>query len=1271
MRHCGASDRGVGNGATLAAPPGVDGRVRALRWIFGSLVILTSLLVIAGGVALLVLDDAHWTAMVIRGVDVLAGDEYEVQGDFRASMQGGTTVSVAGLEIRSRAGDFSLVAASASVRLNLWALRHLTLLIEDLQLRDGTIVFTVADDAATGPAVRKRRGWGVLPVVGEALIERVAVTFENPAAETTVVDIARITLQDDAAVAMTRLQAYGTVDATAFSAAGSLGDVGALVAPPESGFPIDITLTSRAIEAHLSGTVARPISGKGVDLGVSVSAPSVDGLLDVWLPEGLSLGAMNGSARLRGEVRRLAADDVQLSLENHRGLTVDVHGALDDLLAMRGINLEYLVHIDDAALLQRVLPEGFEFVDRVVATGTVRGGGAVFDVDDLGFVMTSRFGDVARLDGAAGLTLASPSPRLQLTVQGEVERGAGVVRARRFNRFLHGLDSVQLEMVATFADAFVVLDSLRLELGRKTGALLTVTGAIDQLPFAEDQWFDGLDLRVEFEGADLTRVGELFDLQIPRGASARGGARISGSGRDTLVDDLALELQLLDAALKITGSAGLDFSAARVVDQIDLGLQGDTAELADVFPALGLATPALGAAELTGRVTGQGRRLDLVYLNLGVPALQASLETSGALDLGEAVAIELTSELKITEVATLLGAFSIDTRTSLGGLSGLMTMSGRIGDLSVENLTLTTTGPSPLTVDVSGVIDHWRPGAEPAMVGVAVDARVAAPSIAGLGAAFGIALPDLGAGEARVAINDLDASVGAESVIVRIVKDGVDVMRAEGRIDDLAHRSEIGWNVGFDLELSPLLAYATGVEAPDLGRVRADVELSDADGSLGLERVELSSADDQAVTIDAAGVVDDLVGGDEIEVQASVGIAEPALLGKVLGVDVVGAGPVRIDGAMVGSIEDHTMEARLSVGRTHATVVGRLRVEGGKPQVTVDTIIERFYPDDFGTFEVAAATDEAAGASADPAVLFSDEPFDLAFLDGFNLDLSVRVDEVVMSEAGGLDRIHVGVKLSDGELHVEPIRFDYAGGGLNGRFELTRSPETHLLLDLEGNDIYLGQVLAQIRQVSTIRGVATIDVYLEATGDSPQALVSSLDGRVGLVIEDGHLPRRIIDQATVDTFGWTVNATAARGRSQPLHCGIGRLDVSKGLITVEALYLDGPGLRVVGAGEVNLPEESLNLVFLPKRKRRLWAAADPVRLSGDLSSPEVTAVPAKAAMREIGTFALAGPVIFMSVRALGYLFGMVADEDAATSSCIMEPVSEGADDAPPDPQDIE
>jgi hypothetical protein len=1244
-------------------------------------VIVTSLLVIAGGVALLVLDDKHWTALVIRGIDVLAGDAYEIDGDFHASMHGGASVTVEGLDVNARDGSFSMVAASASVRVDLWALRHLTLFLEDLQLRDGAIRITVADDGRTESAVGEGGGWPLLPVVGEALVERVSVTFENPDAEATLIDVARLALVEDPAVGMTRLAAYGAVDATAFSIAGSLGDIAALMAPPEGGYPVDVTLTSRAIEARLSGAIAKPMSGEGVDLALAVSAPSVDTLVDVWLPEGVSLGALSGSARLQGEVRALAANEIQLSLQADQGLSVDLHGALGNVLAMRGIDLACLVHIDDTALLQRLLPEGFESIERVVATAALRGGDTAFDLDDLAFVATFRSGDTARLDGVAGLALEPQlPPRLRLAVRGEIERGAGVEEPGRFNQFLHALDTMHLAMDVGFAEEFVSLGSVRLELGGQAGALLTLSGGVDKLPLAEDQWFEGLALQAEFETADVARLGDLFDVELPPRGNTHGVALISGSGRHTVVDDLVLDVQLAQAgSLQVTGAAELDFSAANVLGRIDLGLQGHTAELADVLAEFELATPALGAATLTGRVTGRGRRLDLVYLNLGAPALQSSLESSGSLNLGDTANLELASELKITEVATLLRAFSIDVPSSLGGLSGQIAIDGPIGDLSVVDLVLASTDPGPVAVDVSGVIDHWRPGREPALTAVAIDARAAVPSIAELGAAFGFDIPDIGAADAQVVINDLDGSVGAELVTVRIVKEGIEVVRAEGRIDDLFHRSEISWDAGFDVDLSPLLAYATGIDAPGLGRVRADVELSDADGSLGIERVELSSPEDQLVTINGEGVLDDLLGGDEIEVEASIGVAQPTLLGNVLGFDVVGAGPVRIDGRMVGSAIDNTIEAQLSVGRTEATVSGRFRVEDSKPQLSIDAIIQRFFPSDFGTFDVADV-DEPATVAAEPTSLFSDRPVDLTGLDLLNLDLNLRVDEVVTSEDGGLDQIDLGVKLSDGELTVAPIRFVYAGGGLSGRFELKRSPEVSVWLNLEGNDIYLGQVLAQIRDVSTLRGVVSIDAELRAQGNSSRALVSSLGGKVGLVVEDGRVPRRLVDLAMVDTFGWTLNATAARGRSQTLTCGISRLDVTQGLITLESLYLDGPGLRVLGGGQINLPEESLDLVFVPKRKRLVWSRADPVRVSGDLKNPRVTAVPARAAMREIGTFALTGPIVFVSVRALGYLFGMVADEDASTSACLLEPVAddsgEVADEtrsaASPDPRgDIE
>ena len=87
----------------------------------------------------------------------------------------------------------------------------------------------------------------------------------------------------------------------------------------------------------------------------------------------------------------------------------------------------------------------------------------------------------------------------------------------------------------------------------------------------------------------------------------------------------------------------------------------------------------------------------------------------------------------------------------------------------------------------------------------------------------------------------------------------------------------------------------------------------------------------------------------------------------------------------------------------------------------------------------------------------------------------------------------------------------------------------------------------------------------------------------------------------------------------------------------------------------------MNIVILPKQKRRLFSTISPVKIKGPMRDPEVKAVPAKAAIQEIGTMALV-PYVYVPLKLLSSLWSVVDDGDETGQGCTaVKAVSEEAE----------
>ena len=83
---------------------------------------------------------------------------------------------------------------------------------------------------------------------------------------------------------------------------------------------------------------------------------------------------------------------------------------------------------------------------------------------------------------------------------------------------------------------------------------------------------------------------------------------------------------------------------------------------------------------------------------------------------------------------------------------------------------------------------------------------------------------------------------------------------------------------------------------------------------------------------------------------------------------------------------------------------------------------------------------------------------------------------------------------------------------------------------------------------------------------------------------------------------------------------------------------------------LDLGEETIDAVFLPKQKQKVFSRIAPVKLSGDVRNPVVNVIPAGEAITSIGTLVLV-PYVAIPVKLFEKLWGNVNDRDAYGGGC--------------------
>jgi uncharacterized protein involved in outer membrane biogenesis len=256
----------------------------------------------------------------------------------------------------------------------------------------------------------------------------------------------------------------------------------------------------------------------------------------------------------------------------------------------------------------------------------------------------------------------------------------------------------------------------------------------------------------------------------------------------------------------------------------------------------------------------------------------------------------------------------------------------------------------------------------------------------------------------------------------------------------------------------------------------------------------------------------------------------------------------------------------------------------------------------------------------------------LGALEAVDLDLSVAVDRVEGTKLA-IGRGEVDLALEDGLLRIDPARFDFvAGTALVRATADARANPPRIDLNLQADDVQLGEFLSAIGRSAPFSGELALILQLAGSGDSPEQLLSSLDGEAQFALQRGGIALGSLTLATADVMTWLI-AGAERGTGvlrgittggqTKLDCFAGRFAIERGIATAQSLLMKTALTLSTAKGTVNLVDQTINLkVHLRARRDSMFDPATVYRIRGPLADPAVSFDPTRFAMRTIFGLAL-------------------------------------------------
>ncbi|MDX2349876.1 MAG: AsmA family protein [Porticoccus sp.] len=834
------------------------------------------------------------------------------------------------------------------------------------------------------------------------------------------------------------------------------------------------------------------------------------------------------------------------------------------------------------------------------------------------------------------------------------------------------------------------LDSVVVSLdGIEAGSLeAKVQGAVGNLVLME-----GLHLDVSLKVPDLTGLSAsglsalgLFEEPINEGLLALDSVDFNGR----LTGDFAA-LGLDNVAMNVKGLNGVELNLQGSVDNV-VSMKGLHVDVSLKAPNLtGLSTLellgeepvnekllALGPVNLNGTLTGDltALRLDNAALSLkGVEGIEVNLQ--GAVgNLASMKALQLDVSLTAPNLMglsdlNLLGENPVNEELlSLGpvDLSGKLT--GDITAPRLDSAVITLNGQTAIAAKAQGSIGNLA-----SMQGMHLNVGITAPDLKSVADLVNVEqFIDEPLDKELLALGPVDITgifsgdmkkQNIDKISINVGPSDNLIMKASGAVKMNLPKTvsvEAEWNV----ETATIVnAFVKGVQPGDLGHLKGEFYGSVQDDLLHIEKVTIASTDTDIYELHLNGVFNEIENGDQASLQGELVVKKPMALGTLVGLDLEGFAPYTTSGALEIQKNRLTYHGKNRIGKTGGDMSLTVVQVDGKSQITGSFVVPVLHLSDIGMNQVdpqevddtadlegaaAERADETKSEASDSQQLFSREILDLSGLDDFDLDFDISINQIIGAgvAVGSLEG-QVGVKNS--VLRVSPLRLNVEGGEVDINFEFDARDIPTFSLTTKADNLALGSWISQVHEGITIEGEASLDVDVQGKGLSVHEFASSLEGSIDLGLEDALFPKKYAQFLSVDILGWALTKASFASNEAALNCVMARFDIEQGVARSKLLLADGPHLMIEGRTTLDMGQESMDMVLLPKQKKRMFSNISAVHIKGPMVDPKVSAVPKKTAATSIGTLMLV-PGIAIPAFMAGELWSLFGRDTKGSTGCV-------------------
>jgi uncharacterized protein involved in outer membrane biogenesis len=236
--------------------------------------------------------------------------------------------------------------------------------------------------------------------------------------------------------------------------------------------------------------------------------------------------------------------------------------------------------------------------------------------------------------------------------------------------------------------------------------------------------------------------------------------------------------------------------------------------------------------------------------------------------------------------------------------------------------------------------------------------------------------------------------------------------------------------------------------------------------------------------------------------------------------------------------------------------------------------------------------------------LLPDTPLRVERLRHSNAEVDFTAD-AVNSRDVPLRSLATHISLEHGVLLLKPLTFDFPRGKIAGTIRIDASrPRTVTSLDAHVTGVRIEEFIHGSEK--EVAGPLAARAVLKGEGDSVRDAALSADGALTIVVPQGRIRRSIAEWLGVDVLNGLGLALSGDTSDTGVRCALAHFNARHGILTAQRLVFDTDPVLITGQGDIDLRNETMNLVVAGKPKSfQLVRLNVPVTVQGPISHPKL------------------------------------------------------------------